>query len=164
MASAIGSFVEENKVNSRLVIYTDASVGVAAKDVDVVLIGADLIDKTANVSNKTGSLPAVLTANHVSPKSKIVVLSEKEKVLPFNPPGQEENDPCEVMQAWGGLTPSTTKGPNTAHIEVKNIYFEWIPSSLIDHYVTEDGIATSEGISEWAGEVHKRAGQFFTDL
>ncbi|KAI8680274.1 Nudix hydrolase domain-containing protein [Fusarium keratoplasticum] len=163
MASAISSFVEENKVNARLVIYTDASVGVAAKDVDVVLIGADLIDKTANVSNKTGSLPAVLTAKHVSPKSKIVVLSEKEKVLPFNPPGQEENDPCEVTQAWDGLTPSTTKGPNT-HIDVKNIYFEWIPSSLIDHYVTEDGIATSEGISGWAGEVHKRADQFFTDL
>lgn len=163
MASAIGSFVDENKANTRLVIYTDASASVAAKDVNVVLIGADLIDKMANVSNKTGSLPAVLTAKHVSPKSKIVVLSEKEKVLPFNPPGQEENDPHEVTQAWDRLTPSTTKGPNT-HIDVKNIYFEWIPSSLIDHYVTEDGLVTSEGISEWAGEIHKRADQFFTDL
>ncbi|KAF4974316.1 hypothetical protein FZEAL_8766 [Fusarium zealandicum] len=163
MAKAIAAFADENKVKARLELYTDASVGVAAKGIDIVLIGADLIDKKANVSNKTGSLPAVLTAKHVSPHAKIVALSEKEKVIPFPPLGHEDNDPQEVTQAWGDVAPSPQDESST-QVTVKNIYFEWVPSVLIDQYVTEDGITTSEGISQWAEEVRSRADKFFSGL
>ncbi|KAJ9419431.1 hypothetical protein FOXG_07179 [Fusarium oxysporum f. sp. lycopersici 4287] len=163
MAQSIASCANNSKTKTRLIIHTDASVGVAAKDIDVVLIGADLIDKTAAVSNKVGSLPTVLTAKYVSPKAKIVALSEKEKVLPFAPPGQEENDPCELMQAWGDLS-SAVKGVPHSQVTVKNVYFEWVPSDLIDHYITEDGVTGCEGILNYAQEVGKKADQYFTNL
>ncbi|RKK66016.1 hypothetical protein BFJ69_g15775 [Fusarium oxysporum] len=163
MAQSIASCANNSKAKTRLIIHTDASVGVAAKDIDVVLIGADLIDKTAAVSNKVGSLPTVLTAKYVSPKAKIVALSEKEKVLPFAPPGQEENDPCELMQAWGDLS-SAVKGVPHSQVIVKNVYFEWVPSDLIDHYITEDGVTGYEGILNYAQEVGKKADQYFTNL
>ena len=104
MAQAITSFAGENSPKLEVTVYTDASVGVAARGIDIVLIGADLTDGIAAVSNKVGSLPTILTAKYAAPQAKIVVLLEKEKVLPFPPPEQEENDPSEVTQAWRGLS------------------------------------------------------------
>ncbi|KAF4961288.1 hypothetical protein FGADI_306 [Fusarium gaditjirri] len=163
MAQSIASCADNSKAKTRLIIHTDASVGIAAKDIDIVLIGADLIDKTAAVSNKVGSLPAVLTTKYVSPKAKIVVLSEKEKVLPFAPPGQEANDSCEVMQAWGNLSSAVRDVPHSL-VTVKNVYFEWVSPDLIDHYITEDGVTGRAGISNYAQEVEKKADQYFTNL
>ncbi|ENH73709.1 Putative translation initiation factor eIF-2B subunit 2 [Fusarium oxysporum f. sp. cubense race 1] len=163
MAQSIASCANNSKAKTRLIIHTDASVGIAAKDIDIVLIGADLIDKTAAVSNKVGSLPVVLTAKYVSPKAKIVILSEKEKVLPFAPPGQEENDSCEVMQAWGDLSSAAREVPHSL-VTVKNVYFEWVSPDLIDHYITEDGVTGRVGMSNYAQEVEKKADQYFTNL
>lgn len=84
-------------------LYTDASSALASDDVDIVLIGADRIAETGAVSNKTGSLPAILSAKHVSPKAKIVIVSETEKVAT---PGAaaahvvENNNPAQLMHAW----------------------------------------------------------------
>ncbi|KAF4499657.1 transcriptional regulatory [Fusarium agapanthi] len=163
MAQSIASCANKSMAKTRLIIHTDASVGIAAKDIDIVLIGADPIDKTAAISNKVGSLPAVLTAKYVSLKAKIVVLSEKEKVLPFAPPGQEENDSCEVMQAWGNLSSAGREVPHSL-VTVKNVYFEWVSPDLIDHYITEDGVTGRVGISNYAQEVEKKADQYFTNL
>jgi translation initiation factor 2B subunit (eIF-2B alpha/beta/delta family) len=83
MAQAIASFANENRVMLDLKVHTDTSVGVVARGIDIVLIRTDLIDRTAAVSNKVGSLPTILTARYIAPQAKIVALSEKEKVLPF---------------------------------------------------------------------------------
>ncbi|KAF4451754.1 putative transcriptional regulatory protein C3C7.04 [Fusarium austroafricanum] len=166
MAQSIASTANEVMAKTCLTIHTDASVGVAAKGVDIVLIGADLIDKTAAVSNKVGSLPAVLTAKYISPRAKIVTLAEKEKVLPFAPPGQEDNDPHEVMQAWGDLSSALQplqEGPHP-QVNVKNVYFEWVSPDLIDYYITEDGVTDREVISDYAQRVGNRADQYFTNL
>lgn len=86
-----------------LTLFSDASSALASDDVDIVLIGADRIAETGAVSNKTGSLPAVLSAKHVSPKAKIVIVSETEKVAT---PGAaaahvvENNDPAQLTHAW----------------------------------------------------------------
>lgn len=86
-----------------ITLFTDASSALASDDVDIVLIGADRIAETGAVSNKTGSLPAILSAKHVSPKAKIVIVSETEKVAT---PGAaaahvvENNDPAQLMHAW----------------------------------------------------------------
>lgn len=86
-----------------ITLFTDASSALASDDVDIVLIGADRIAETGAVSNKTGSLPAVLSAKHVSPKAKIVIVSETEKVAT---PGAaaahvvENNDPAQLTHAW----------------------------------------------------------------
>lgn len=89
-------------------IYTDASVSMAANGVDVVLLGADRI-----VSNKTGSLPAVLAAKRNTllgqedsstsdrRTAKVIVLGETEKNAT---PGAthkhvvEDNDPTQLSR------------------------------------------------------------------
>ncbi|KPM38003.1 hypothetical protein AK830_g8567 [Neonectria ditissima] len=164
-AEAIASFADGHSVKTNVTVYTDASVGTAAEDVDIVLVGADLVDKAGNVSNKSGSLPAVLVAKHVSPGVKVVALFDKEKVLPFEPPSQEEDDPREVTKTWEGTgSPIQSKTDSSARFEVKNVYFEWVASDLVDHYVTEDGPTTAEGIAERAEVVRKKADGFFNDL
>ncbi|KAH7323096.1 hypothetical protein B0I35DRAFT_349729 [Stachybotrys elegans] len=144
---------------SRVTVYTDACAAVAASDVDMVLIGADLLDRDGRVSNKTGSLPAVLAARHVSPRARIVALADRDKVLPFDPPlHAEENDPRELVEAWG--RPRNSPG----RVAVRNVYFEWVPENLVDSYVTEEGVMSTEGIQQWADHLRKRADGFFTDL
>ncbi|KAL6803428.1 hypothetical protein GGI42DRAFT_26289 [Trichoderma sp. SZMC 28013] len=149
----------ENK--SSVTIHTDASAALASIDAHVLLLGADLIDKSGNVSNKTGSLPAVLAAKHVSPDVKVVVLSEKEKVLPFDPPGHEENDSEELIRGWRDVL-----GPDVGlqGVSVENVYFEWVPARLVDVYLTEDGAEGTQHVEAWAREVQQKAGRFFDHL
>ncbi|KAH6980589.1 hypothetical protein BKA56DRAFT_485973 [Ilyonectria sp. MPI-CAGE-AT-0026] len=164
MASAIASFAHTHAIKTNITIFTDASVSAAAKDVDIVLLGADIIDKQGNVSNKTGSLPAALVAKYVSSHVKILVLSEREKVLPFEPPVQEENDAREIVQSWEGMWLNKEMSSGSARVDVKNVYFEWVPAELIDLYVTEEGVIMVEGIAEWVEEERERADGFFTNL
>ncbi|ROV89706.1 hypothetical protein VMCG_10340 [Cytospora schulzeri] len=87
----------------QVTLFTDASSALASEDVDVVLIGADRIAESGAVSNKTGSLPAVLSAKHISPGARTVILSESGKVAP---PGAaaahvvEDNGPTQLVRAW----------------------------------------------------------------
>lgn len=143
-------------------VHTDASAALAAQNAHVVLLGADLIDRLGNVSNKTGSLPAVLAAKHVSPDVKVVVLSEKEKVLPFEPPGHEENDTQELVRGWSEVLGSDSL--RDVQVNVKNVYFEWVPAKLVDLYLTEDGVEGTQDMERWAAEVQQKAGRFFDDL
>lgn len=163
MAQKLATLTKTLSPESNVTVYTDASAGIAAKDVDLVLIGADLINKEGDVSNKTGSLPAVLAAKHISPKAQVIALSEKEKILPFKAPGHEDNDFQELIGAWGDVVPQE-KADNIAHVNVKNVYFEWVAASLIDCYVTEEGVTSSDGIGNWAHDVQSRADRFFTNL
>ncbi|KAL7785915.1 hypothetical protein V8C37DRAFT_310370 [Trichoderma ceciliae] len=148
-----------------ITIHTDASAALASQNAHVLLLGADLIDQSGNVSNKTGSLPAVLAAKHVSPSVKVVVLSGKEKVLPFEPPGREENDGEELVRGWGEVLGSGSgSGIGPRAVNVKNVYLEWVPARMVDFYLTEDGVEGTEDIEKWAGEVRRNAGRFFDDL
>lgn len=133
--------------NLEIKLYTDASAALAAKDADVLLIGADRISSFKGVSNKTGSLPGVLSARYVQPSIDVVVLSDLDKVEGLDGAGPEsvteENDPLEVVDAWykGGVkgVDALELGPR-AGVEVKNIYFEWVPLDLIDTFVCEQGV------------------------
>lgn len=101
--SETGQPPEDSAPKLVLTLYTDASSALASADVDIVLIGADRIAESGEVSNKTGSMPAILSAKHVSPKAKIVIVSETEKVAT---PGAaaahvvENNDPAQLRHAW----------------------------------------------------------------
>ncbi|PNY25576.1 Methylthioribose-1-phosphate isomerase, partial [Tolypocladium capitatum] len=157
-ARALAAFARQRGIVAAVSVHTDASAAIAAQGADVLLLGADLIDRHGNVSNKTGSLPAVLAARHVSPGVKVVVLAGTEKILPFDPPGHEENDPAEVSRSWGGGS------ADAGDVAVKNVYFEWVSAGLVNHYVTEHGVATAEGVATCAGQVQRRADGFFSDL
>lgn len=136
-------------------LYTDASAAFAAKDADMLLIGADRISSSKGVSNKTGSLPGVLSARHVQPSIEVVVLSDLDKVEGAidesddagTESAMEENDPVEVLDAWrkegakgvDALELASRDG-GSASVEVKNIYFEWVPLDLLDTFVCGQGV------------------------
>lgn len=160
----------------RLTVYTDASAAIASSGVDFVLLGADSISSSGWVSNKTGSLPAVLSAKHISPIVKILILSAADKVaapVELQYEGEEEdNDHLEVTTPWigsgvrgidlldKGIRGSHAKTAN-CQVIVKNIYFEWIPASLIDGYLCEHGLYSAADIRKKADEERKNANRYF---
>ncbi len=148
----------------KISLYTDASAAIASRDIHLALIGADLIDAAGNVSNKTGSLPAVLSARHVSPSAKVVAVAEREKVLPFEPPAhEEENDPREVTGSWGNAGAAAAAAA-AANVDVRNVYFEWVPASMVHHYVTENGVLTGRDVERLAEDGRARAGIYFDSI
>ncbi|KAJ5508157.1 hypothetical protein N7527_010300 [Penicillium freii] len=182
MASSILStfqsrFPPSSDRHLKLTVYSDASAALASKGVDFVLLGSDRISDSGSVSNKTGSLPAILSARHVCPAAKVLVVSELEKVAE---PGaesdhsHEENDPKELVGCW---VDSGIKGvkiladgieadrDNTNYaVEVKNIYFEWVPARLIDAYICEEGTLDVIAIQQKAQQVKEKADRYFDQL
>lgn len=168
----------------QLTLFTDASATLASQGVDILLLGADRISESGDVSNKTGSLPAVLSVKHVAPEAKIVILSEQEKVAP---PGAaiehavENSDPAQVTRAWeadfnservrqaAGTVSCDPHGGSTAAgqptlAETRNISFEWVPSNLVDVFVTEHGIATLRDIRKLSKTLGSEEERFFRDI
>ncbi|KAI8167863.1 Translation initiation factor eIF-2B subunit alpha [Colletotrichum sp. SAR 10_65] len=158
-------------------IYTDAAAAIASEAIDLVFIGADLIAKDGSTSNKTGSLPAVLSARHCAPHAKVLVLAENEKILPYEPPSREENDIEEVFVSWrreDSLREATStvlsysqKGTPEGHglqATVKNVYFEWVPTTLIDGYMFEDGQKGAQDISALADHIRGEADAYFANV
>lgn len=183
MASALLSSFESNHPAScgrylKLSIYTDASAAIAAGGVDFVLLGADRISASGCVSNKTGSLPAVLSAKYVNPDVKVLVLSGLDKVAGpedgENDHGneQEYNDSVEITASWVGscvrgvnMLEEGIRGslPKTANcrVNVRNVYFEWVPSELIDGYLCEKGVCSVSDIQQKALQVKKETERYF---
>ncbi|KIW20963.1 hypothetical protein PV08_01542 [Exophiala spinifera] len=148
----------------RIHVSTDASVGVLSRDADVLAIGADRISESGDVSNKTGSLPAVLTSKEVTHGSiKVVCISKTDKIAP---PGAAEehsdevNDKKEVMGSWEGKLPSSWD----EMVTVRNVYFEWVPVKYIDLYVCEDGILDRDDIKTRSKVVADLTTKAFSDL
>ncbi|KAI1758033.1 hypothetical protein F4782DRAFT_8863 [Xylaria castorea] len=171
LASRFQSDLPQNSP-TKVTIYSDASVALAARGVDIVVIGADRISSAGDVSNKIGSLPAVLAARYVNPNVKVLVLSDTEKIAgpgSMEEHSNEENDASELTQAWKG----TVKGAddvevalsrNDSKIAVKNTYFEWVPADLIDAYATEEGLWNTEQIQKQSKLVGDEIEQYFKDL
>ncbi|KAL1859781.1 hypothetical protein Daus18300_009371 [Diaporthe australafricana] len=194
-AAAIGAGLPRKDPHPklRLTLFTDASSALASEDVDIVLIGADRIAENGAVSNKTGSLPAILSAKHVSPKAKIVIVSETEKVAT---PGAaaahvvENNDPAQLMLAWtagfnsekirnaAGTIPSggivqdayhprhdVYRGRSDAvEVHARNVFFEWVPPGLVDIYITERGQLTVADIAKHSETLGTEEERFFRDI
>lgn len=166
---------QSKKVN--VTIYSDASAAIAAKDVDIVLFGADRISSTGDVSNKTGTLPAVLSARHISPHARVVVLSEIEKIAGPGAVGEhpvEENNPAELSSSWEhGVKGNdllkeymvkTNHGTAQSSVAVKNVYFEWVPAKFIAAYITDEGIWSAKEIKKRSDEIESETKRFFEDL
>lgn len=169
----------------QMTIYTDSSAALASANLEIVLLGADRIATSGDVSNKAGSLPAVLSAKRASPAAKTVVLSELEKVAEPDGVGSqaaEESDPAEVIRGWRGegvkgvdvveqalaevrdSTPPKADEEASVTLEVKNIYFEWTPSELVDAYVCEEGVWNVSSIRERSMWVGKQVERLFGGL
>ncbi|EGC47035.1 translation initiation factor eIF-2B subunit family protein [Histoplasma capsulatum var. duboisii H88] len=146
-------------------IASDSSVAILARDVDAVLLGADRISDNGNVSNKTGSLPAVLCAKMLSDKVSVVVVSDLDKI---STPGametyrEEENDVRELECLWDQHPGRTVKPASWRTIvEARNVYFEWVPAKYIDRYICETGILDLNGIREQSEKAQRVERQLF---
>ncbi|OTA52771.1 translation initiation factor eIF-2B subunit family protein [Hypoxylon sp. EC38] len=163
--------------NLTVTLYTDASVALAAKGVDAVVLGADRISVAGDVSNKIGSLPAILSQRHVAPDSKVIILSETEKVASPGPMEEhvaEENSPAELIQAWRGRVKGANviedclvdaqHSPTRGKVYVRNTYFEWVPAHFIHAYVTDEGLWSVHDISARSNWINDEMDKFFKDL
>lgn len=120
----------------------------------ILLIGADRISPSGHVSNKMGSCAAAVLMKTFATSSKVVVLSETDKIakptnLELYRDGKEDtqkemtehspesNDTAEVRRIWEGMTPDADQVMDEALVE--NVYFEWVPNKYIDEYITELG-------------------------
>lgn len=152
----------------RITLASDSSVAMLARHVDAVLLGADRISANGDVSNKMGSLAAVLCAKTVSPEAKVVVVCESEKIA--KPGGMEElkdeeNDVRELMEGWK-MNENINKMGKTweVAVEVKNVYFEWVPSQYIDAIIVENGQIKKEEIKSRSKRVAQVEEMIFRDL
>lgn len=178
----------------KVAVYTDASAALAAAGADVVLLGADRIASTGAVSNKTGSLPAVLCAKAGSGSSapsrtpQVVVLGETDKIATPGDPREhvvEDNNPAQLTRDWHSSCNSQrvrdaadtlasamaateaatdSDAAPTLDVQVRNVSFEWVPPSLIDAYVTEHGVWTVEAIGRQSAKLAEDEARFFNDL
>lgn len=170
-ASIISSFeaLSVPRPQVRVTLFTDASVAQAAMGVDLFLLGADRIAPDGSVSNKTGTLPAALMVRHMAPGAETIVVSEIHKVATesSNEHNVENNEPSEVMDAWNrngkskgldivqGHFASDESGQGRPTVDVQNVYFEWVPPTLINAYICEDGLKTPGDFqrqAQWVSE------------
>lgn len=156
----------EGPGDNRVTVYTDAQAALAAQEVDLVLLGADIVSAAGDVCNKAGSLPAVLSAKHVSPGAKVVVVADRDKVWHRAAPEPEEGWRGEVTDTWRRVEGAAEAGRSIRYEhpragEVRNFYFEWVEAGLVDHYVTEEGEMSKGDVGALAKEVEKTEAHFF---
>ncbi|KAI2090729.1 hypothetical protein LOZ36_001210 [Ophidiomyces ophidiicola] len=149
--------------NLEIEIASDASVAILAREADIILLGADRISACGDVSNKTGSFPAVVCAKHIANSAVAIVISETEKVdKPDHGAGptEEDNSPAELMRAWSAdVQQSASLEMWKRIVRVRNVYFEWVPASYIDFYICETGILSVDDIqkqSQWVVRAEQR--------
>jgi translation initiation factor 2B subunit (eIF-2B alpha/beta/delta family) len=167
-SSATESVAPPNQ--SMIQIASDASVAMLAKDVDILLLGADRISRSGDVSNKIGSLPAVLCAKALSKGVVIVVIAESDKIvadedLSMREP--EENAGGEISEAWGkSWKDENGARSGTERIKIRNVYFETVGKELIDFYFCERGRLRREDVHEISvkkeGQEHEIFGPFMS--
>ncbi|KAI0003537.1 nagb/rpia/CoA transferase-like protein [Xylariaceae sp. FL0662B] len=165
---------DNKKTDLTVTLYSDASAALGADAVDILVLGADRISSAGDVSNKIGSLPAILSQRHVASNAKVVILSESEKVAGLGPTSEhpvEENDPRELTQAWKGnvkgahvIEDALRREANQGKVRVNNTYFEWIPARFISAYVTDEGVWSVEDIGKRSVWISNETDRFFKDL
>jgi translation initiation factor 2B subunit (eIF-2B alpha/beta/delta family) len=156
----------QSNQNIKLVVAPDSHVCNLARNIDIVLIGADRISASGDVSNKMGSYAAVLCTKHISPSAKVIVLSETDKIARSGSTEEhtpENNDPSEVISAWDDETQQHIKSLDRNQFAVENIYFEWVPASCIDIYLTEQGVLDRAKIREISAHKEQLEWEFFDE-
>ncbi|KAK9720599.1 hypothetical protein K7432_004060 [Basidiobolus ranarum] len=132
----------------RIQVITDASCAYFMANMTHVLLGADHISGIdGSVVNKIGSLNLALAAKHYD--KKVHVISRLDKVYGVeNEENMEENEPVEVFVSYGG---AFEKCLARKRVEVRNVYFEKVGATLVDGYITENGLLSLKDIQTfWA--------------
>jgi len=151
---------------STIQIASDASIAMLAKDIDILLLGADRISRSGDVSNKIGSLPAVLCAKALSKGVVIVVIAESDKIVmdeDLSMREAEENASDEISEAWGkSWKDENGARSGTERVNVRNVYFEIVGKEYIDFYFCERGKLRREDVHEISVEKEGREHEIFS--
>ncbi|QDS68456.1 hypothetical protein FKW77_010823 [Venturia effusa] len=152
--------------NLKVIIGPDSHICKFALDVDIVLLGSDRISESGDVSNKMGSLAAVLCAKQISPAVKVVALSVSDKIAKpggMNEHVVENNDIEEVVQGWDDEAKKSYLEMDSENLVVENVYFEWVPARFVDVHVTERGVLDPTKIQEISREKEKLEKETFDE-
>lgn len=116
-----------NELAIATTLITDAQMGLAVRDADVVVVGADSVLADGGVVNKAGTYLLALAAREA--KVPFYVCCESFKRCPAGmlPPPLERMDPVELG------------APDLPHLTVANGYFDLTPGTLITACFTEAG-------------------------
>jgi len=164
--SLVKEFITEVS-NHRVTIEVgaDAYMCFFAKDIDLLLLGADRISAEGDVSNKTGSFASALCVKALSPQGKVVVVSDSDKIAAFDTEdlNSHESGPSEeVTSKWKADTKiAAEEQESDSALVVHNTYFEWISASFIDFYSTEQGSMNRDQIKQQSHEIQKLKNDLF---
>ncbi|KAJ5042014.1 uncharacterized protein L3040_004575 [Drepanopeziza brunnea f. sp. 'multigermtubi'] len=162
--------VSEAKKMVSFSIIPDASVASAVADADYVVFGGDEVLPNGDVSNKAGSCAAAVLAKVLRPNCRVVALFNTEKITGSRlamDKERERSDENEVICAWPVTYPGQsieemrTKG---FEIDVRNEYFEWVPTRFIDRHITERGLCSPDAIATLGAESEAMEKRIFGDL
>lgn len=157
MASQIlTSISAEARARLHIRILPDCAVAIAAQDANLLLLGADRISASGDVSNKIGSLAATLCIKTLNPKAQVVAISDGDKIAAkgVEEGKKEVHSHSEMTEAWGDETRREIAARiETGVVDVFGEWFEWVPARYVDGYVTENGTLDTAGVEKMATEV-----------
>ncbi|KAF1911083.1 hypothetical protein BDU57DRAFT_552322 [Ampelomyces quisqualis] len=144
---------DQTRLTTRIV--PDCAVGTATRNVDIVLLGADRISSTGDVSNKSGSLAAAICAKQQNKDVAVVVVSDVDKIAPpaIQEHASEHHPSRELSSAWAPDTRNRLE--DQGNVEVFGEWFEWVPAGLVDAYVTELGVLELDDVERMAREIQE---------
>jgi methylthioribose-1-phosphate isomerase len=127
------------------------------KKVDAVLVGADRITSTGDSANKIGTYSlAVLCHYHKIPFYIVAPTTTIDSLLKFGSEIPiEERSPNEVR---GFASSKESLQWALEEVEVYNPSFDWVPSSLITGWITEDGYYEKEDLAQGSFAKYQKAG------
>lgn len=117
-------------------LITDAQIGLFAKEADVAMVGADSLLPDGGVLNKAGTYLLALASRDLGVPFYVACESFKLRTPEMGKAELEEMDPAEL------------KAPELPNVEVRNVYFDITPPSLITGWISERGL-----IREWDGRL-----------
>lgn len=159
-AQLIASLPTSSHSRLRIRIFPDCAVGPAVRDVDFVLLGADRIAPSGDVSNKIGSLGVAVMARQeqAGTRAQVVVISEVDKIAANDAHGTGENvevhPASELMGAWAEETRKNLGGKMEKEaIDVFGEWFEWVPARYLDVYVTDNGVLSTGDVEAFSQKI-----------
>ncbi len=117
-------------------LITESQVGLFVKEADVAMVGADSLLPDGSVLNKAGTYLLALAARDQGVPFYVSCESFKLRTPQMGKVELEEMDPAEL------------NAPDLPHVEVRNVYFDITPASLITGWITERGL-----IRRWTGRL-----------
>lgn len=154
----------------KIEIVSDASITTVLKDADFLVFGGDKVLPNGNVSNKIGTLSTAMLAEELNPGCKVLALITTNKIIGSGLEAEhlkvEYNAAAELTAAWPAtyLEQLETSRKLGFNVDIKNAYFEWVPSKYIDHYVSEKGLLEVEDILRLGEESKALQAKIFGDL